>query len=269
VYELKSCHYIEFPQFDHHMQTLEELTSKVDELSAQVDEKKEAMDEKEKEHKNAMDEKEKDHKNAMDEKDDERKDAMEKEHEKHESSYKSMYSKMKANMDEEKDDKKKEGMKAVLKAMKEDHEKESKHADMDNPEKYERKGKHDYKSAEEKKKDREHEANITYLTGEIIKPKINILESLYKASKTPDAKIEEYKAEWKNQSGQQLDAEIEKMKNIVGNVTGITFEAQNSAFGFSTVKSLKHSNQFDASKVSGKVDKMTDSELFNKPPGVF
>jgi len=241
------------------MQTLEELNSKVDELTAQVEEKKDEVKDKDAKHKAEMDEKEKEHKSAMDEKEHEKKSAMDEEKEKHESTYKSMYSKMKSAMNEETDEKKKEGMKAVLQAMNEEHKKEAKRGDMDKPEVYEKKG----KSAEEMKKDREHEAEITYLTAEIIKPKIKQLDQLYKASKTPEDKIEEYKAAWKNLTGKQLDAEIEKMNNIIGNVIPNTFEAQNSAFGFGTTSSLKKLHQFDASKFSSKIDKMSDSQLFN------
>jgi len=237
------------------MSTLEELHSKVEELTAQVDEKKDEVKDKDAKHKAEMDEKEKEHKSAMDEKEHEEKEAMDKENEKHESSYKSVYSKMKSAMEEETDEKKKEGMKAALKAMEEEHKK----ADMNNPKEYERKG----KSAEDEKKEREHEAQITYLTAQIITPKINQLEILYKASKTPEAKIKEYKALWEKSTGLQLDAEIEKISGILGSTLDTIYEAQNSAFGFSTTSSLKKNHQFDASKFSTKIDKMSDSQLFN------
>lgn len=241
------------------MQTLEELNTKVDELTAQVEEKKEEVKNKEAKHKADMDEKEKEHKSAMDEKEHEKKEAMEKEDEKHESSYKSVYSKMKSAMEEETDEKKKEGMKAALTAMEEEHKK----ADMNNPKEYERKG----KSAGEEKKDREHEAEITYLTAQIIKPKINQLEILYNASKTTEDEIVEYKAAWEKSTGQQLDAEIKKISGILGRTPEPAYEAKSGgAFGFGTTKSLKRTQQFDASKISSKVDEMTDSQLFN--PGV-
>lgn len=248
------------------MLSLEDLRTEVTELKADVNEKVKDEKEKESTHKAALKAMEEEYKKAMDEKEHEKKDAMEKEHDKHESSYKSMYSKMKSAMEEETDEKKKEGMKASLQAMDEEHKKQARRGDMDNPEEYERKG----KSAEEMKKDREHEAQITYLTAEINKPKINRLNQLYTDSKTPKNKIDEYNAVWETSTSKQLDAEITKMGYIVGDsVSTIPYEAQNSAFGFGTTSSLKKTQQFDASTISNKIDKMTDAELFSKPGGNF
>lgn len=238
---------------------LEELSTKVDELTAQVDEKDKEVKDKTASHKAELKAMEEKHKMAMDEKDDEKK-AMDMDHQKDkEASYKSMKANLIAAMNAEEDDKKKEGMKAALKAMDEDHKKEGKNSDMDNPKEYEKK-------AEDDKKDREHKAEIIYLTAQIIKPKINQLETLYQASKIPDSEIETFKAEWEKATGPQLDAEISKMIKIVGNVPH-TFEAeQRTPFGFSTSRSVRKS-QFDASTVHSKYTKMTDSQLFNTSRG--
>ncbi len=240
------------------MQTLEELNTEVTELKAEVEKEKEehktAMEEKEKEAKTATEEKEKEAKKAQEEK--------EKEKDKHEASYKSMHDKMHKAMDEEKDEKKKEGMKAALSAMEDEHKKE-KEGDMDNPKEYERKGK-GYKSEEEKEKEREHKAQITYLTAEVMKPKIKQLTQLYQASKTSENDIKSYSAEWEKQTPQQLDAEIIKMEKIIGQIPQ-SFEAERTPFGFSTSRTLRKPSQYDAAKVSDKVEKMSDSDLFNRP----
>lgn len=238
---------------------LEELVTKVEELKAEVDEKNDEVKNKDATHKAALKAMKDDHKMAMDEKEHEKK-AMEDDHKKDkEASYKSMKASLTASMNAMEDENKKEGMKAALKAMDEEHKKDamySKKGDMDNPEKYE-------KNAEDDKKEREHKAEITYLTAQIIKPKINQLETLYKASKISNSEIETFKAEWEKQTGPQLDAEINKMIKIVGNVP-MTFEAERTPFGFSTTNSHR-TNQFDASTLHDKFSKMTDSELFNTP----
>lgn len=241
---------------------LEELHTKVDELTAKVAESEDIEKEKEASHKAALKAMEEKHKMAIDEKEKNAKSAMDEEEKKKEASYKSMKASLSAAMDNEEDEKKKEGMKAALKAMDEEHKKEAqygKKADMDNPKEYE-------KTAQDKEKEREQSAQITYLTAEIIKPKILQLETLYQASKTSDEQIKEYKADWEKATGSQLDAEIKKMINIVGKVNSSqTYEAQNSAFGFGTHSNLRK-NQFDASTLHDKFDKMTDEELFT--PGV-
>ena len=242
------------------MSSLEDLTTQVKELTAQVENKIEENKVKDSTHKTAMDDMKKDHKDAMEKKDDEHNSQIVHKDDEHKEAYKSMYESMYKAMEMEKDDTKKEGMKATLKAMDEMHKKESMKADKELPPKYE------HTSEEEKQKDREHRAEITYLTGQVNKLKINELTALYQASKTSEEDIKSYSAEWEKQTSEQLDAEIKKMMKIIGSVPQ-QLDAERSPFGFSTQNSIKRNKQFDAAKLTDKVDKLSDSELFNSPPG--
>ncbi len=234
------------------MPSLEELSEKVDQLNAQVDtekkDHKEAMDNKDKEHKDAMDEKEK---NAMDEKDKEAKKAND-EKEKHESVLKAMHK----AMDDEKDEKKKEGMKAVLEAMKAD----------DTVKKInEQEGNYSNEDKEEKKA---MKAEITYLASLVKKPIIDQLTQIYQGAKTPESDIKEYVADWNKMTPEQLDGALKKVAHLVGARKSYEAVEKKSPFGFST-GTAPGQRQFSASKAFEKIDKASDSDLFNKSEGPY
>jgi len=150
-------------------------------------------------------------------------------------------------MEEKDEDKKKEAMKAVLEAMEDEHKKEAQ---------TEEDKKHEAENDEEKKA---LKATVTYLTASVNKPKIELLNKIYSASKIKEETLKQYNAEWEGMNPKQLDIAIEKVKPLVETMEYKGETEEKSPFGFSVAEGTK---EFGASKTMKKIDELTDEELF-------
>jgi len=111
-------------------------------------------------------------------------------------------------------------------------------------------------------------AEITYLSAQVSKPRINYLESIYQAAKTDEKTLKEYKAEWEKMSPKQLDAAIAKIKPLIETLElSASKKPTEEPFGFSTAEVPKEFGASIGDKSFKRIDDLTDSELFQ--PGVL
>lgn len=236
--------------------SLEELSDHVTTLSAQVDEEKKnnkealkSMDEKNEKEKEAMDEEhKKEMKDAQEHKDDEHKEKMSK-----------LQAAILKAMEEEDKDKRE----AMIKSAMEEHTKEEKMS-MEEEQKKNHTGMND----EEKEENKAMKAQITYLSAQVNKPRLEYLEAVYKAAKTPEDDLKEFKSDWEKMDTKQLDGAIKKTKPLVDSMPEFSVgktETQ-SPFGFTGADIPKEFSANINDKQLKKIDDMSDAELFEGGP---
>lgn len=214
-------------------------------------------------------------------KDDEHKQAMEDEKKNHESALKDMDDEHKKEaMDDDKknhnaqDEKDKKLEAAILKAM-EEEDKDKREAAirsaMENHMTKKDEGKDTATAMHEDEEKKALKAQVTYLTAQANKPKIEYLAAIYKAAGVEEKTITEYTADWTKLNGEQLDGAIEKVKPLIENIP--EFQAnkeEKKPFGFSTTEiPTELSGAVGNDKRMDKIEKMSDTELFESDGGIY
>lgn len=237
--------------------TAEEQADHVKELRAQVEHKDD-------EHKQAMDDEEKKHESALkameDEKKKEAQNEKEKEKEAQDEKNKKLEAAIMKAMEDHPDDKDKR--EAAIRSAMEDHMKKEEGMHEE----------HEKKQAMEDDEEKKAlKAQVTYLTAQHNLPKIEYLAAIYKAAGVEEKKITEYTADWKKQTGKQLDAAIEKVKPLIDNIPEFQgSKPEKKPFGFSTTEiPTELSGAVGNDKRIDKIEKMSDTELFESDGGIY